>query len=349
MNEKSFGDVLLERGLISARQYQEASQAAVLFGGRFGSHLIESGALDVDTVEEALAAHLGVPRAPADQLEHPQRDALASVPRALAERFHLFAFRREDGALHVAMTDPWNCEAAELLLHETGLRIIPHLVLETRMRDLLRRHFDETAAERRALGIDALAPHEELSSPESFAALHDAAAGRSDRPADAKPPPESLDAHLHAPDPWEAVRRCLAVAVRFARIAALFVVRDRIAGLQAAGPVVRQDLTGVFAGESLRSPLLRAAATGRVTRGVLCRHAERPLIDALGSPAGEAVVLPIKLRGRVVNLLYAEALIDAERDLACAALAALAEGMGRVYEALARCRKAAAHGKESPR
>jgi hypothetical protein len=361
MNKRSFGDVLLERGLISSRQFQEASQAVVLFGGRLGSHLVESGALDVDALEQALADHLGVPRAPLDALERPKPDAIAAVPRELAERLRVLAFRREGEALHVAMTDPWDCEAAERLLHETGLRVVPYLVSDTRMRSLLRLHFDETAAKRRALGIDALAPNEELMNAESFAALHDRAgrlepkAGPRTEPAPrtvsaptalAPSPPESLDAFLRASNPWEAVRRCLDVAVCFARVAAFFVVRDRMAGLQAAGQVVRRDLTGVFAGESLQSPLLRAAATGRVTRGALCRDGERALIAALGSPAGEAVVLPVKLRGRVVNLLYVEGLIGGPPDLVCAALMALAEGMGRVYEELVQGRKLADRQKE---
>jgi hypothetical protein len=349
MNQKSFGDALLERGIISPRQFQEASQAAVLFGGRLGTHLIESGALDVDTVEKALADHLGVPRAPLDQLERPEAEALATIPRELAERLRLFAFRREGEALHVAMADPWDCEAAEELLRENGLRVVPYLVSETRLRNLLHRHFDETAAERRALGIDALAPGEELINAESFAALH-APAGRREAKAEPKAPParppESLDAFLCASNPSEVVRRCLAVASSFARIAACFVVRDRIAGLQAAGRAARQDLTGVFAGESLKSPLLRAAASGRVTRGVLCRDAERALIEALCSTGGDALVLPVKLRGRVVNLLYTEGLIEGPSEVVCAALAALAEGMGRVYEALAEARRVACARKE---
>lgn len=364
MNKKSFGDELLELGLISPRQFQEASQAVVLFGGRLGSHLIESGALDVDTVEEALAGHLGVPCAPLDELERPQPDAVAAIPRELAEHLRVFAFRRDGETLHVAMTDPWDCDAAEQLLHETGLRVRPYLVSETRLRSLLRLHFDETAARRRALGIDPLAPHEELMNVESFVALHDPSgrlepkaepkqtpaasppAPRTVPAAEAPAPPENLDAFLRASNPWEVVRRCLGVAVSFARIAAFFVVRDRIAGLQAAGQVAREDLTGVFAGESLQSPLLRAAATGRVTRGALCHDAEHALIDALGSSAGEALVLPVKLRGRVVNLLYAESLIGGSSDVVCAALAALAEGMGRIYEGLVEGRRIAQGRKE---
>jgi hypothetical protein len=357
MNAKSFGDVLLQRGLVSPRQFQEASQAVVLFGGRLGSHLIESGAIGVDALEQALADHLGVPRAPHD-LERPQPEALAAIPREVIERLQLFPFRRDGETLHVAMTDPWDCDAAEELQHRAGVRIRPYLVSEARLRQLLRLHFDEAAARLRALGIDPLAPHEELMDDESFVALHDPAGGletkqrtepgpRAPAAAPAAPAPESLEEYLCASSPWQVARRCLNVATGFARIVALFVVRDRIAGLQAAGRVARQDLTGVFGGEHLESPLLRAAATGRVTRGVLHRDAECALIEALGSPGGEAMVLPVRLRGRVVNLLYAEGLIGDSPDVVGAALAALAEGVGRVYEALVEHRRAALRRKET--
>lgn len=368
MNRLSFGDALLERGLISPRQFQEATQAVVLFGGRLGTHLVACGALDVETVEEALAAHLGVPRAPADELENPKPEALAAIPRELVERFCLFAFRREGETLHVAMTDPWDCEAAEVLLRQTGLRVLPYVVSEARMRRLLQRFFDDAAAERRALGIDALAPEEELMDAGCFASLYDSRPGLeraeadlepvaappapkldADATADAPSPAEDLDALSHVSDPLEAVRCGLAVASRHARIAAFLVVRDRIAGLQAGGDVVHRDLTGVFAGESLKSPLLRAAATGRVTRGVLCREGDRALIDALGKRAVEAVVFPIRVRSRVVNLLYAEDLIGRAPEIACEALAALAQGMGRVYEGLILDRRIAGRQKESSR
>ncbi len=352
MNSQSFGHALLERGLISSRQFQEATQSVVLFGGRLGTHLVASRALDEETVEQALADHLGVARAPAGELEQPDPEALGAIPRELVERFRLLAFRREGETLHVAMTDPWDCEAAEVLLLETGLRVLPYVVSETRMQRLLRDHFDETLAERRALGIDALAPDEELMDAESFASLSEAApagAAPARAPAAALRTPvapsarasaEHLEALAAVSNPWESVRLGLEVAVAFARIAAFLVVRDRIEGLQAAGAVVRRDLTGVFAGEALASPLLRAAVTGRVTRGVLCRKAERALIDALGSPAGQAVVFPVKVQSRVVNLLYVEDLIGGPPDAVCRALAALAARIGQAYEAIIRDRKA---------
>lgn len=351
MNSQSFGHALLERGLISSRQLQEATHAVVLFGGRVGTHLVECGALDEETVEQALADHLGVARAPTDELERPAPEALEAIPRELATRLCVVAFRREAEALHVAMTDPWDPEIADLLLRKTGLRVLPYVVSETRMRRLLRRHFDEATVERRALGIDPLAPGEELMDAVSFASLYEPST-TGPTPARASVAPstgpswERLDT-LAPVEPWDSVRVGLEIAVSFARIAAFLVVRDRIEGLQAAGDVARRDLTGVFAGEALASPLLRAAATGQVTRGALCRDAERSLIEALGSPGGEAMVFPVKVGTRVVNLLYAEDLIGGSPDGVHQALAALAERMGHAYEALIRDRKTAGRRKEA--
>jgi hypothetical protein len=55
------------------------------------------------------------------------------------------------------------------------------------MRPLLQRHFDDTAAERRALGIDALAPDEELMDAGSFASLYDPKRGLEKAAADITP------------------------------------------------------------------------------------------------------------------------------------------------------------------
>ncbi|MGH7288222.1 MAG: hypothetical protein ACREI8_09430 [Myxococcota bacterium] len=83
-----------------------------------------------------MADHVGVTHVPTGELGSPDPDALRAIPRELAARFRLFGFRCEGEMLHVAMGDPWDREAAEALLHATGLGIRPYVVSEIRLRRL---------------------------------------------------------------------------------------------------------------------------------------------------------------------------------------------------------------------
>ena len=90
----SFGRYLLDRGVLAREQLAEATQVMVVFGGRLGTILVEAGMLSVEQVEEHLARHLDLPRAPrVDDVMgglHPRREAsraaqlaLAPLPRAM--------------------------------------------------------------------------------------------------------------------------------------------------------------------------------------------------------------------------------------------------------------------------
>ena len=56
-----------------------------------------------------------------------ERDVLAMVPESLARNTHSVAFALESGELHMAMTDPEDFDAIQLIRRETGLTIKPFL------------------------------------------------------------------------------------------------------------------------------------------------------------------------------------------------------------------------------
>jgi hypothetical protein len=61
----TFGRHLLDRGVVSRAQLEEATQVMVVFGGRLGTILVEAGVLTLEQVEEQLARHLDLRRPPA--------------------------------------------------------------------------------------------------------------------------------------------------------------------------------------------------------------------------------------------------------------------------------------------
>jgi hypothetical protein len=384
MTTVSFGEYLVQRGVVSARDIEQATEGILLFGGRLGTHLVEAGALSVGDLERHLSDHLSVPLPPESGIERPDPAALAGVPRPFVERHRLLPFRREAETLHVAMADPWDPDQGEALLRVTGLRVRPYLLSELRLGFLLEKHYgiprrprganpgravtpdglaataglaaerDPALLARRALGILPLDPGEELIDARDFERLYASylRARVNEGPApglgagDGEAHEASLGGAFRGPSPPTAVLEpepsaacevgwvasaVLRIARVHARAVALFVVRDSIEGLSAAGDVVREDLRGLRLALAPDNLFGTVALSGAAARGPL-HGVDRELVLALGaSDVGEAIVLPVRIRERVVNLLYADAGPSPIGEEVFALLDALCERVAEAY------------------
>src|SRR5262249_32818003 len=120
---------------------EDATQVMVVFGGRLGTVLVEAGLLTLDEVEEHLAGHLGVPRAPIERLSRPDPAALAALPARLAQQHRLCPLWLEKRRLHAAMLEPQNPSRVDEVAFATGLSVTPYVVAERRLVDLLEQHY----------------------------------------------------------------------------------------------------------------------------------------------------------------------------------------------------------------
>ncbi len=143
-----FGKYLSKQGTVSRPALEEATQAMVVFGGRLGTHLVESGALTLEQLENHLAQYLSVSTPPAEALARPDPKALEVLPRYRVTELKILPFRLEDRTLHVAMRDPRDTALVSALAKETGLRVRPYLLSEVRLFFLLQQHFGVDAATR---------------------------------------------------------------------------------------------------------------------------------------------------------------------------------------------------------
>jgi MshEN domain len=383
-----FGKYLLKQGILSREQLEEATQAMVVFGGRLGTHLVESGALRIEDLEKHLAEYLAVPRPPPEGLARPDPKALAAVPRHLIESFKIFPFKLEERTLHAAMRDPRNSEQIAELARATRLRIKPYLLAEIRLFFLLEKAFGvrpgeryqrlTTTDERRPApgpvrvpppdpeeaearrhrdthGIKALGDDEEFLDKSAFSSLyggwqitHDvegaarsgAAATPSERKGMPAPPSPAevvrLEAALaEAKDREDVARHALEIARVHADAAALFTVRgDAVQGLWASGSAD---------GPRVRAALF-AAPDVPEAEGALARGTPQGLAADLATAAGrgevrDAAVLPVRIRGRAVNLLYADNGALPLPETGVAALEALCDCVSQAYERIILARK----------
>ena len=145
-----------------------------------------------------------------------------------------------------------------------------------------------------------------------------------------------------APD-RDAISDC---ALRLARThgaaVALFAVhRGVIRGCGALGAGVPRNTDGLFVPMSTDSVLARAAREGEPFRGAPATTGiDKELFAALGrNGVCDAVSLPVRLRDRVLNLLYADNGSHPLGESSVAALAALSDCISRAYARLILLRK----------
>ena len=222
---------------------------------------------------------------------------------------------------------------------------------------------EEAARNRVALGLRPLAADEELIDPETFSTLHQGwiderfgAAPAEDgeaRAADAEspvpaPPTDAaaiatLEAELVGASDRETVTRiALALARVYARTAALFLVRDgMVHGCGASGGGLEESVRGIVMSRTVPSVLAPPTVSTEGYRGAPPRSGvDGQLFRALGrAEVRDVAVLPIAIRGRIVNLLYVDNEDEPIAETALAALRALCELVASVYEGIIVARK----------
>ena len=127
------------------------------------------------------------------------------------------------------------------------------------------------------------------------------------------------------------------LAACYARATAIFVLnKETIAGLCAEGGGLADRIEGVLISTEVVSLFSAPLASGRAYRGAPSSSAgDVRLMKALGRPeAGDVLLVPVLVRGRCVNVLYADNGPDRLADTAVSALVSAGACVARAYERL---------------
>jgi hypothetical protein len=388
----TFGRYLLERGILGRAQLEDATQVMVVFGGRLGTILVESGLLGVEEVEAHLAQHLGVPSAPPERLLRPDPALLRQLSRDLARRYEVFPMWIQKRRLHAAMLDPANPDRVDALGFAVGLSVVPYAIAERRLVQLLEDHYgirpdarftdarilelaghvrsrqpseeerwqwaattpaaahagheeDRLAHWRDAHGLRPLAEGEELSNEADFSVLHathlrgptgaaPATPAAGVEPARSATERAALEADLAMTgDRDTVVPTALRIAASYARAAAVFAVRDgMIQGILAAQGSASDPIDGLYV-PAAEPSMLATAARGVVFHGTPAREGVDAIVARLvgGGEPREAAIVPISIRGRVMQLLYVDNGPDPLPPSSLSALGVLCDGVSAAY------------------
>jgi hypothetical protein len=136
------GELLVASELLTAEQVDQALRAQVIWGGRLGTNLIELGCLDLDELSTALGRLHKLPAALARHFERADAALQQRLSPDLAERFSCVPIARRTDHVVIAVIDPLDDRAKQLVAGELGIhpqRLVVSIAAELRIRYHLER------------------------------------------------------------------------------------------------------------------------------------------------------------------------------------------------------------------
>ncbi len=144
MNAK-LGQLLLDSGIITDKQLEEALTLQGKDGGRLGYHLVNINAISEPDLNQYLARQQSIDAINLDETEV-DPDVLALIPSEIAWRYEVIPLERDGRTLVVAMTDPHNLFAVDDLRFSLGMEIEPHICASSMVRRAISKFYKEGEA-----------------------------------------------------------------------------------------------------------------------------------------------------------------------------------------------------------
>ncbi len=140
-----FGQMLLEKGLISKKQLEDALRMQNRTGELLGSILIKSGHLTEEDIARATADTFDFEYIDLEGLDI-DPDVIETIPAALSRRYGILPFKKEKDALYVACDRPPSIQTMGNLRRLTGKQIIVCIAETSVLQALINEAAKTTAA-----------------------------------------------------------------------------------------------------------------------------------------------------------------------------------------------------------
>jgi len=165
---KKLGEMLVESGLITASQLQDALRHQRIAGGRMGSNLVALGFISEDVLMDFLAQKTGVPRLDLKNIDIPAA-ILRRIPQRLADQLNVLPISlKEPKSLVLAMADPSDLNAIDSARFASGMNIEPVVASHSALRTVILEQYRKLAEpEVKTIEVGA-APNFDEALPVSF-------------------------------------------------------------------------------------------------------------------------------------------------------------------------------------
>ncbi|MCC6697624.1 MAG: Flp pilus assembly complex ATPase component TadA [Candidatus Hydrogenedentes bacterium] len=122
VQDRQLGDILVEQGIISPLELDEALQRQRLTGEMLGRVLFKMNLCEEQDIIDALGIQAGMERVDITKIKVPE-EVLRKVPRDVANFYTVVPIREKDGKLIVAMADPLNLGVRDTIQQIVGMEV----------------------------------------------------------------------------------------------------------------------------------------------------------------------------------------------------------------------------------
>ncbi len=181
--KQELGQMLVQEKLITEGQLKEAVYNQVIFGGKLGTNLLELGYIDEEILARFLARQHRVKSIRLEDLSKIHPSVLKLLPRKLVEKYQAVPVQLDGKKLYVVMSNPSEMGALSELSFVTGKVIVPLVLPEVRIFELLNRCYG-IGRELRYINVAMMAAERKAKAPKAIGKI---ASKKME-----KPPPENV-------------------------------------------------------------------------------------------------------------------------------------------------------------
>jgi general secretion pathway protein E/type IV pilus assembly protein PilB len=136
----SIAEILLDKGLLTTQQNEEAQALQKAEGLRLDRALIQLGLLTEKQLLEVMSEHLHLPMVNLEEIQF-EPDLLRSLPARVVYRKRLVPVKRFNGTLQVATSDAFDLYSFDEIKLMTGLNIQPVLATKDEIEKVIKTHY----------------------------------------------------------------------------------------------------------------------------------------------------------------------------------------------------------------
>ncbi len=140
MVRKRLGELLLEAGLITDEQLEQALRKQWETDQRLGDILVEQGVISEQQLIEVIEFQLGIPHVDLDRYRI-EPEVLSLMSEETARRYRVLPIRVQDNRLTVAMADPFDFYTIDHLAMTTKMEIDPVITTQEGLERALDRYY----------------------------------------------------------------------------------------------------------------------------------------------------------------------------------------------------------------
>ncbi len=139
---KQLGELLVERGIITNSQLEQALKAQKDRGGLIGQILVSMGYAKEEEIAQVLTVQYGFPYLPLASYDI-SKEALLLIPQNVARQYNLIPVDKIGDLLTIAMSNPLNAQAIEDIEMLTQLKVQVFVSTMTDINDAIGKNYEK--------------------------------------------------------------------------------------------------------------------------------------------------------------------------------------------------------------